>query len=102
MRYILFSGENYYPAGGAYDISGQSDKIQDLYALIRVMTKSDYGPIDPLHPHFVTAFEGSWAGIDWWHIYDTTKREIVCEDDDCDLTVFEEYHELKELEEEDE
>lgn len=98
MRYILFSGDNYYPLGGAYDISSHSDKIQDLYALIRIITKSDYAPIDPANPYFVIACDDGWAGIDWWHIYDTTKREIVCEDDDCDLTLFEEYHEVDEME----
>jgi hypothetical protein len=55
MRYILFAGFNYHPLGGANDILGTGDSIEDLQnsAILR------YNPKD------------------WWHIYDTEEKEIV-------------------------
>lgn len=37
MTYLLFSGNHYYPDGGAEDFVSQSKTKDDLYALIRQM-----------------------------------------------------------------
>jgi|GEM_PF-2183914 len=47
-RYIAFTGENNYPAGGAYDIVGYFDNIDDAVAEIYKHTmdfKSDFGHV---------------------------------------------------------
>lgn len=53
---ILFAGSYYYPLGGASDIVATDVKENGLEELLAA------------HNH-----------LDWWHLYDTTKREIIKE-----------------------
>lgn len=55
MRYILFGGGDYYPLGGANDLSSCSDDIDELIILAR-------------------KFRG-----DWWHIFDMKEGEIIAD-----------------------
>jgi hypothetical protein len=51
-KYFLFSGLTYYPAGGAYDLVGSWDTVEE-------------------------ALENVIQSDDWWHIYDLASGKIV-------------------------
>lgn len=55
---ILFAGNDNHPYGGARDIIATDVRSKDIQELIDANNSLDY---------------------DWWHLYDTTKREIVLE-----------------------
>jgi hypothetical protein len=54
---ILFAGCDYYPSPGAYDIVATDIKMSALEELLE-------------------AFK---VGNEWWHVYDTSKKEIIRE-----------------------
>lgn len=56
-RYLVFKGDKYYPCGGMEDFVG------DFYFLANAKKA--------LRP------EDGEEEADWWHIYDTVKREII-------------------------
>jgi len=58
-KYALFTGQNYYAAGGANDFC---DSGNDLNGLIKVATSYNKDGID---------------SDEWWHIVDVTRFEIV-------------------------
>lgn len=59
-RYLLFGGDNYYPAGGWKDIKGQFD-------------------------HKVDALKAASKGcFDWWHVVDSTIGQIVTSSDEIE------------------
>ena len=52
-RFFLFSGYNYYPSGGRYDLVGDFDSVSEAVSM--------------LQSGKVTA--------EWWHVLDTNLRE---------------------------
>jgi len=56
MRYMLFGGEMYYPEGGSYDLKANSDSLGELLTQVREKGVHD---------------------LEWFHIFDTEKQEIV-------------------------
>lgn len=55
---ILFAGNDKAPLGGARDIIATDVRTKDIDELVEANNS---------------------LGYDWWHIYDTTKREITLE-----------------------
>lgn len=53
MRYLLFSGERYYPAGGAGDLYGAFATLEEAQAAAK---KTRY---------------------DWWHIFDLKTLKTI-------------------------
>ena len=67
-RYWLFLGEMYYPGGGALDLHGQYDTVQEaIWALGRA----------EVNPYGTKGFASDFPDDIWWHIYDTQKGEIA-------------------------
>ena len=62
MRYLLFSGEEYYPKGGAHDFVRASDDINELKELGGGGMEID-------------------RSADWWHVFDTQHKKIVAKSD---------------------
>jgi len=56
MRYLLFGGECYYARGGAHDLLGSGNSSDDLIKSEALNARD----------------------IEWWHVYDTVERKIVC------------------------
>lgn len=63
MRYILFSGENYYAKGGWHDSPKPFHRLEDAMDEGRDRVKNN----DYDH--------------DWWHVVDVTTLEIVAQSD---------------------
>lgn len=60
-RYLLFTGDNYYPAGGFHDADGFFDTIEEA------------------KDHIVTDLIKYVPNFNWWHIVDTETGKIVAE-----------------------
>lgn len=52
-RYFLFGGDRFYPLGGFYDFQGDYDTVEEAVK------------------------RGNSRGWDWWHIWDSKKKELV-------------------------
>lgn len=57
MRYILFWGNTYYPAGGVYDLAKVDNDLKALKEFVKHNKEEE--------------------DIDWWHIFDTNTMTIV-------------------------
>jgi len=58
-RFLLFSGQTYYAAGGAFDFDKPFDTIAEAESEAKRMAE---------------AFT-----VDWWHVYDSEERCIVAQ-----------------------
>lgn len=56
-RFLLFSEQTYYAAGGAFDFDKSFDKVEDAEAEAKRLTEGH--------------------GRDWWHVYDSEERCII-------------------------
>jgi hypothetical protein len=69
--YVLFSGNNYYPSGGASDFVGYFDTHQDAIDAAESLEKEwqdykeDWDVPSPKHD------------ADWWHVAETATMGIV-------------------------
>jgi len=66
--YLIFGGDNYYPAGGFYDYIGSAVTIDD--ALAAVVDESDRLHADVGY------------GLEWWHVVDVATMTIVASSSD--------------------
>ena len=66
--YLVFGGDEYYPAGGFYDYIGSGVTIDD--ALAAVNDESDR-----LHAEI-------GYGLEWWHVVDVATMKIVASSGD--------------------
>ena len=75
-RYILFGGNDYYPAGGAEDIIATFSSPEYCDAWIarqkQPRNKKLFTIIDQDHPWFR-------ATVEWWHLWDSHEKTIVKE-----------------------
>lgn len=56
-RYVLFTGDNYYPSGGFYDFNGAYEILEDAKSA------------------GLEFFEKSYSG--WWHVLDLELGVVV-------------------------
>jgi len=68
-RYILFAGDIYYPRGGARDLVGYRDSIEECKQLFYAIRGSDialdfFNDVDYIESH-------------WAHVFDTESNSIV-------------------------
>lgn len=68
-RYILFAGDIYYPRGGARDLVGYRDSVEECKQLFYIARDSELG-LDLFNDPDYT--ESHWA-----HVYDTESSSIV-------------------------
>lgn len=62
MRYLVFGGDNYYPAGGAHDIKGRFDDLDTARELcVKLRTPAEWG----------------YTPCDWVQIYDVLEGITV-------------------------
>ncbi len=61
MRYALFAGDQYYPAGGWQDYKGSYDSLTQALKAAAGDTRN-------------TDLQGKW---DWWHIVDLETGKMV-------------------------
>ena len=66
MKYIVFSGVNYYASGGANDFIKGFDDIDEASNYASTLIKGDT----------------LYGSIEWWHILDTDTLEIVKQSDE--------------------
>lgn len=58
-RYLLFAGDNYYPAGGMSDFKKDFDTISDAKEYMKILQSEKYAP-------------------DWVEVYDLLdKKEVI-------------------------
>lgn len=62
-RYLLFAGDEYYPAGGWQDYKGRFDSVKEALKAAAGGTRN----LD---------FQGTW---DWWQIVDLATGKMVAE-----------------------
>lgn len=68
-RYMLFAGECHYATGGAYELFDIYDDLEDAINMGRQILEVEA---------VITTGGGQWGRmVDWCHIYDIDKREIV-------------------------
>jgi len=56
MRYLLFSGEQFYAVGGMNDLIGSYDSINDIECKIAEICDNE-----------------------WWHVWDNEEQKIIFE-----------------------
>lgn len=71
MRFLLFGGHDFHPAGGAADLLCIGDDLEEMRSLLTQTSP-------PPHPLWTFSLEGNaTCFLDWWHIVDFSTRTVV-------------------------
>lgn len=68
-RYILFAGDIYYPRGGARDLVGYRDSVEECKQLFYAVRDSEIG--------WDLFNDANYTESHWAHVYDTENNSIV-------------------------